>query len=228
MATYVMSDVHGEAKRFHAMLEKIGFSDEDQLYIIGDVLDRGPDGVALLREIMDTPNITMLLGNHEYMCLRYFGEDASETDIRRWNKNGNGPTLYGLSRLARKEFLEVMDYLKDLPSHTDLEVAGKKFYLVHGFPGERVHDRVWNRPALDTPNPIPDHRLIIGHTPVLSLGWEPEERLPYVEELALRGEHFRILHTPGFIDLDCGCGHTYLGTALSCLRLEDMQEFSET
>ena len=71
MAHYVVADIHGEADRFHAMLEKIQFSDEDTLYIIGDVIDRGPDGIKLLQEIMNTPNMVMLLGNHEYMMLQY-------------------------------------------------------------------------------------------------------------------------------------------------------------
>jgi hypothetical protein len=48
---HTVADIHGEADRFHAMLEKIRFSDEDTLYIIGDVIDRGPDGIKLLQEI---------------------------------------------------------------------------------------------------------------------------------------------------------------------------------
>lgn len=55
MAHYVMSDIHGEADRFHAMLEKIHFSDDDTLYILGDVINREPDGISLLREIMASP-----------------------------------------------------------------------------------------------------------------------------------------------------------------------------
>ena len=42
MAHYVVSDIHGEDDRFHAMLQKINFSKEDTLYILGDVVDRGP------------------------------------------------------------------------------------------------------------------------------------------------------------------------------------------
>ena len=53
MAHYALSDVHGEGDRFHRMLEKLRFSREDTLYILGDVIDRGPDGIALLREIME-------------------------------------------------------------------------------------------------------------------------------------------------------------------------------
>ena len=41
--TYVMSDIHGMAHLLKQMLEKIRFSDEDQLYILGDMIDRGPD-----------------------------------------------------------------------------------------------------------------------------------------------------------------------------------------
>jgi len=41
---YVMSDIHGQAGAFYKMLKKICFSDNDQMYVLGDVIDRGPDG----------------------------------------------------------------------------------------------------------------------------------------------------------------------------------------
>lgn len=41
MAHYVMGDIHGEADRFHAMLKKIQFSEDDTLILLGDVIDRG-------------------------------------------------------------------------------------------------------------------------------------------------------------------------------------------
>lgn len=81
MAHYVMSDIHGEADRFHAMLEKIQFTADDTLYILGDVIDRGPEGISLLLEIMEMPNVVMLLGNHEYMMLQYMSPDATGIEI---------------------------------------------------------------------------------------------------------------------------------------------------
>lgn len=93
MAHYVMSDIHGEANRFHALLEKIRVSADDTLYILGDVIDRGVDGINLLLEIMEMPNAVMLLGNHEYMMLQYLSPDDTDTEIHRWNRNGNAPTL---------------------------------------------------------------------------------------------------------------------------------------
>lgn len=209
MAHYVMSDIHGEADRFHAMLEKIYFSDDDTLYILGDVIDRGPDGISLLREIMATPNMVMLLGNHEYMMLDYLKSDLDPIAIRRWNKNGNRPTLDAYLKLKAREQQEILDYLRSLPTHLEMEVGGKRFYLVHGFPGENVHDEVWCRPEMDTPNPILGCQLIIGHTPVLSLIKPEEERIKYAMELESRGEHLEICHAEGFIDIDCGCGHSY-------------------
>ena len=66
---YCVSDIHGELDKFERLLELIQLSDADQLYIIGDVIDRGAMGVDILQKIMAAPNMTMLLGNHEQMCL---------------------------------------------------------------------------------------------------------------------------------------------------------------
>lgn len=225
MDHYVMSDIHGEADRFHAMLEKIPFSPEDTLYILGDVIDRGPDGISLLKEIMGMPNAVMLLGNHEYMMLQYMSPSASETDIRRWNRNGNAPTLAKFLRLKVREQKEILHYLKMLPTHLKVTVGDRSFYLVHGFPGENVHDEVWGRPTRTTPNPIPDHQLIIGHTPVQYLIEDEMKQILFEKDLEARGEHLRVTHAPGFTDIDCGCGHDIPIKALACLRLEDMEEY---
>jgi len=57
--TYVMSDLHGKYEKFLQMLDTIHFSDDDDLYILGDVVDRGPQSVELLRY------------EHEDECLPY-------------------------------------------------------------------------------------------------------------------------------------------------------------
>ena len=51
--TYAMSDLHGESGRYQAMLERIRFSPEDALFILGDVVDRGGiGGIDILRDVM--------------------------------------------------------------------------------------------------------------------------------------------------------------------------------
>lgn len=225
MAHYVMADLHGDGKRFHAILKKIAFSDADKLYILGDVVDRGPNGITLIQEIMEMPNVTMLLGNHEYMMLQYFSPDATEIDHRRWDKNGNAPTLDAFQKLSSGEQERILDFLKTRPTHLQLDINGKSFYLIHGFPGENIHDEVWNRPTLDTPNPIPNCQLIIGHTPVLEFIQPESEQEKYAQELKSKGEHLKILHAQGFIDIDCCCGYDMPVKALACIRLEDMVEY---
>ena len=225
MAHYVMSDIHGEADRFSAMLKSIHFSSQDTLYILGDVIDRGPEGIALLRQIMQMPNAVMLLGNHEHMMLRYYSPDAEELEIKRWNKNGNDPTLQAFQALDGAAQWRILRFLMECPTHLTLEVGDRRFYLVHGFPGETAFDEMWQRPEADTPNPIPGTTLIIGHTKVISMMVPKEEREEYIEALLRRDEHLKILHAPGFLNLDCGCGYSLPVKKLSCLRLEDMAEF---
>lgn len=225
MSTYVMSDLHGEADMFHQMLQKINLTDSDDLYILGDVIDRGPDGIALIHEIMATPNIHMLMGNHEYMMIQYLDPNATVVEILRWGNNGNEPTLLAFDLLEKQEKDEVLQYIQNLPTHVELDLNGKVFYLVHAFPGENVHNEVWVRPAIDTANPMSGKVLIIGHTPVLNLLYSKESRVEYEEQMISRGEHPKIHHAEGFIDIDCGCSYRRPLKTLGCLRLDDMQEF---
>ena len=69
MATYVMSDIHGEYNKFMAMLGLINFSDKDTLFVTGDVVDRGPEPIKLLKELSFKSNVFCLLGNHELIAI---------------------------------------------------------------------------------------------------------------------------------------------------------------
>lgn len=40
MATYVISDIHGQYDMFIELLDKIQFQNTDTLYILGDILDQ--------------------------------------------------------------------------------------------------------------------------------------------------------------------------------------------
>ena len=68
---YICSDIHGCFDEFMELLKLINFSDDDEMYIIGDVIDRGPKPIECIQYIMKKDNIHMLLGNHEEMMLNY-------------------------------------------------------------------------------------------------------------------------------------------------------------
>ena len=225
MSIYVMSDIHGERELFYKMLQRIAFSDDDTLYILGDVIDRGPDGIALLREIKDRRNVVMLLGNHEHMMLQYYRDQPSGFDCLRWRRNGNEATVDAFKRLDLNEQRSILQYLRGLPSHMEICVGEIPYYLVHGFPAARAEDEVWERPELYTHNPKPGYRVIIGHTPVLNLVVPREERQAYIQLLQSQKDHPRILFARGFIDVDCGCSYSEPMKTLGCLRLDDLSEY---
>ena len=90
---YCMADLHGERDFFLRMLEQIRFSDTDHLYILGDVIDRGTGGIDLLEQIMEAPNMTMLLGNHEQMCLSTLGPHNEFGARELWRQNDDLPGI---------------------------------------------------------------------------------------------------------------------------------------
>ena len=211
---YCMADLHGEQDLFLEMLEQIRFSDTDHLYILGDVIDRGPGGVDLLERIMASPNMTMLLGNHEQMCLSTLGPHNEFGARELWRQNGGGTTyrelLYHCTPQKRNCILR---FLSGLPDHLELTVGNQNFYLVHGFPGGDPHTRIWGRAEPDRASPYPDTICIVGHTPTAFLTGRMTEALS-------------IWHGNGIIDIDCGCGNlNALHRRLACLRLDDMAEF---
>lgn len=73
MRKIAISDIHGHLKTFNKSLEIINFTKADQLFILGDLVGRGPDQAGLLDAIInlqnDEYNIICLMGNHENWLL---------------------------------------------------------------------------------------------------------------------------------------------------------------
>lgn len=74
--TYVISDIHGQFDALMQMMTLIDFCEEDELYILGDVIDRGPKSVECIRWIMNRDNILTLLGNHEFILYTTYIHNA--------------------------------------------------------------------------------------------------------------------------------------------------------
>ena len=67
--TYVMSDIHGCYDEYQKMLKLINFSDDDSLFVLGDVVDRGEKPIEVLRDMSMRANVFPIIGNHEYMAV---------------------------------------------------------------------------------------------------------------------------------------------------------------
>lgn len=151
---YCISDIHGELDKLERLLESICFSDADHLYILGDTIDHGSMGVDVLRMIMAAPNMTLLLGNHEQMCLSTLGPNNEFGARELWRQNGGMPTYRELLyHRTHQERNAILRFLSGLPDHLDLVVGTQKFHLVYGFPGSDRDTRIWGRVAPDSISP---------------------------------------------------------------------------
>lgn len=209
---YCVSDIHGDKARFEELLEKIGFSDSDTLYVLGDVIDRGAHGVEILRRIKDTPNMVMLMGNHERMCLDTLGVHYVYGAKELWKQNGGNPTYRDLVyRCTPVERAGILRFIDSLPTFLEIEVNGQAFYLVHGYPGS-LHSRLWGRPTPGDPAPLRNCTTIIGHTPTCFLTKNFDEPC-------------RVWYGSDVVCIDCGCGQNSPISRLAALRLDDMSVY---
>lgn len=134
MAVYVVSDIHGYYDLFLKGLTEIGFSDQDYLWCLGDMIDRGPDGIQILQYIMKHDNMGLMIGNHELMLLNSvddYGEAiCSGKDAYLWlNANGGRITFYQYKELLVEERIELLDWLKQRYVVRRMDIGGQTYCL---------------------------------------------------------------------------------------------------
>lgn len=230
---YVTSDLHGcHPDDFQALLDRSGFCDDDFLFILGDVIDRGEYGAELLLWLTQQPNIQLILGNHEALLLAcsFLFEEVTEESLagldtgklallENWMENGGAPTLAGLRKILRRdpELVQgMLEALRDAPLYEVLEAGGRTYILTHAGLGNFRPDKALEdyapaellmaRPKLDT-RYFEKATVVFGHTPTSLFG------------NAYRG---KALHTPTWICI--GTGAAWDGQPM-LLRLEDGMEF---
>ena len=228
---YVSSDWHGcPLSTIQALLEQANFDENnDFLFVLGDVIDRGEHSVELLKFLMNSPSAELLLGNHEAFMLAnawIFDEvtDKSIADLdinklsmlNNWQSNGGNYTIEALYRETPETRADILDYIRECPLYDSVSVGDRDFLLVHGglenySPDKKIRDYtqdelLWCRPTLNT-RFSKDFTTIIGHTPVHFYG-------SYYKG--------KILKTSTWINIDTGAAE---GLTPCLLRLDDMQEF---
>lgn len=78
MSTFAIGDLQGCDREFVALLERLAFSADDQLWLLGDLVNRGPDSLAVLRRVKSMgEQCKVVLGNHDlHFLAAYFGGHA--------------------------------------------------------------------------------------------------------------------------------------------------------
>lgn len=172
MRQIAITDIHGCNRTFRALLDKIAFTTEDELFLLGDYVDRGPDSKGVIDTIFqlqdDGHHLTCLRGNHEQMLL-----DQSKTEPGQFFNLYPGlvETLVSFScRHAREIPQKYLDFLNGLPYYHELE----DYLLVHaGFNfsiPDPLKDReamIWERHWYTKINKqwVNNRIILHGHTP---------------------------------------------------------------
>lgn len=237
---YVLSDIHGNKKNWLDILDQINLKEDDELYVLGDVIDRYPHGIEILQQIMRTKNMHMILGNHEYMMLNALGYQYTDEDIKMpikeqnenmnlWYMNNGLVTYEAFNKLTADEQTEIANFLKSLPLNANVEAGNQIYRLCHATieelydlvdfkePESKASFCVWDRETIGYLIEMENIKIVFGHTPTFN--FQPEKN------------PLEIYKEGSIIGIDCGSGWPeYAGDfqckgRLACLRLDDGKEF---
>ncbi len=172
MRQLAIGDIHGCNKTFLKLLDHIGLNKTDELTLLGDYVDRGPDSKGVIDTILklqdDGFNVRMLKGNHEELMLDALNPENDIEDFDRWiNKAGGLTTLdsFGDSMAA------YLPLFKALPSilHDEAYIfvhAGLNFKMTDPFKDEESF--LWIRDFYNDINKkwLNGRIIVHGHTPI--------------------------------------------------------------
>lgn len=202
----VITDIHGCARTFSKLLKKVELTPNDQLFLLGDFINRGPRSKKVLDTILgllkEGFQVYPLMGNHEENLLHIVEENPD--NLKKLLEPRNSLNLLNKKGNVRARFLR---FIRSLPYFYDLG----DFYLVHaGFnlkikkPLTDSHAMTWMRNfSLD--KKLDGRKVIFGHTP---------NKLFKIQSSI--GENVKS------ICLDNGCSHTYMGIEYSSLLCYDL------
>lgn len=171
---FVIPDIHGCYATFCALLEQIGLTRDDDLYLLGDYIDRGPDSMGVISHIMrlqaDGFAVKPILGNHEKMLLDAI-EPTTVMKKRQWILNGGLATLlsYGVKR---PDDLPVghIAFIKSLPMYIKTEThifvhAALDLTLKTPFGRKGYDTMLWDRECNGDLSKLKGKTVVAGHTP---------------------------------------------------------------
>ena len=222
---YVMSDLHGFFEKYRKMLQTINLCKDDQLYILGDVVDRGPDGIKILMDVHERDNVIFLKGNHDDTAERLLNPLICSSEIiksskymeamKAWISDGGYTTLQQFLLCNTEEQLTIMQILNSAKSYEEICVNESVYLLAHTVPDKELMIKKSSLSEFDYLWGEPDYDEIYFENKILVTGHTPTELIaPSYKGKIWMGNHH--------IAIDCGAA---FGNSLGCLCLDTMEEF---
>jgi len=164
----VIPDVHGCSKTLSALLDRMRLTKNDQLFFLGDYIDRGPDSKGVLdiviKLIEDGYAVYPLMGNHEFELLEFAQNRRVLEHLSKQSK---------LDGIITSDF-SVEDKYYDFIANLHFFLELDRFLLVHaGFdfskqnPFSECEEMLWIR-EFELPDDFLRARktIVHGHTPL--------------------------------------------------------------
>lgn len=213
---YVIGDIHGCNKTLNNLLEQLDLQEEDHLYFVGDLIDRGPTSKGVIETIQALSKrlkeVKCCRGNHEQLM---FDSEKGEVEWQAWMRNGGDTTLksYGITSIKdlpedHLQFYKNMSYYIDHPMALIVHAG---FNFTSDDPFADKHAMLWTRDHSCDLIKSDQRPVIHGHTPVPVVN---------TKEMIQSGK--------GDINIDNGCVYPDregLGM-MTAIRIEDMKLYT--
>lgn len=184
---FVVGDIHGCFDQVLAGMKAVGFHrDEDRLFSVGDLIDRGP-GSARVERFLEQPWVHAVRGNHDDEIVQLYADGVPDDDVLRAYMNVIG-ARNGMSwwlDIPNAQRLRIVEKFRALPYVIELETQRGLVGLLHaevprGWDWAKFVSRVqagdkdalqsatWGREryhAKDTSGVPGIDRVFVGHTP---------------------------------------------------------------
>lgn len=195
----VIGDVHGYYDSLMTLLETIAPNHEDQVYFLGDLIDRGSQSSQVVSFIKHS-GYPCVLGNHEQMLVDILFHNEKNPSAREaWLFSGGENTLKSYGERGIDE--EHLYWMQSLPTYIDLG----DILLVHAgvhptipFQNQTSDHFCWIRQEFHSSpySYFPNKLIITGHTITFTLpGVAPGQ----------------IARGAGWLDIDTGAYHPRSG-----------------
>lgn len=210
---WAISDIHGCNKTFRQLLLKIDLQPTDELYLLGDYINKGPGSKGVIKHILKLKEqgyqIRCLKGNHEDVLLRSLHDPLL---LKFFKQQGGAQTLksFGVKRIADIP-AKYIDFFNSLEYYIQLDevmLVHAGFNFINENPFEDKHAMLWSRHAKIIPEKIGFRKIVHGHTPT---------GLKRIKEALKRKNNFDIT-------IDNGCVYHKVGQGgLVALDLDKMK-----
>ena len=197
---YIIPDIHGCYNTLVALIEQLNITNEDELYFLGDYIDRGPKS----REVIDY--IIELKKNYQVYCLKGNHEDMYEecTSNCKYGMKDESDNLLPKYKLFFDELYYYIELDNTILVHASINFNTEK-------PFEDYHTMLWHASQSMYTKNFTGKRIVRGHS---------RKTMDFIEK--------QIADNANVLPLDNGCyqnndKHKFL----CCLELSTLKLYTQ-